>query len=490
VNIITQRSLSNQVQNSVNNVLQKRTFEHSFGARPFIHFDDLTPTSITLHNFGVKFNFHAPSENSHGNNGNAYSGVSGGMSANSRKRLIQKTSALEFAGEYATHMLTVTLPPQRWEKITTNTEKTNRWRHAKRVFLKAIRKRLKDKGTLSFQEFQTKNGRKAPHLHILIGFEEWLNDDEFNDWLKFFEKEWQKALEWCDELDGDFPAQSVDFNFMRENNFAYARKYASKLEQKDAPFDGAWGQWWSVGGKWRQVKALQKIDVEMSDNVKRELLEYRCEDEKPRNWIIWSLMKYEKPILYEKILTAIKKNKTAKTKTIQGTYEGAIFELKYKVASANGLTHTKKEKEHKKMAQMRYQMYLKYGNRRWRAWIEKYPLDIDYLISSKVIRYEERERINRSCEELKRLENKTFSFSGSASFASQKRGGARASGSEGALATLPLTTEAGEYRPCGTEKEKTVMQKKSKVFTSAHGGDKTFPVTQKVAELEDNGTEK
>ena len=170
------------------------------------------------------------------------SDLSNGVSIESRLRLMRYTERLETTGYYPSHMLTITL--QQWDN---NVEK---WKIAKRTFLNDyLRKYEPIIGYLWFQEFQK---RGAPHLHILLQ----MNDVIWDRSLEYFIHAWRKAVRksWGYSI----PSQSVDLHHMRQQDFRYARRYASKLAQKQAPFKANWGNWWGVGKQFKLPKDLCK----------------------------------------------------------------------------------------------------------------------------------------------------------------------------------------------------------------------------------------
>ncbi|MGC8563163.1 MAG: hypothetical protein ACP5NO_08260, partial [Thermoplasmata archaeon] len=94
-------------------------------------------------------------------------------------------------------------------------------------------------------EFQK---RGAPHLHILLQMDDVIWDRS----LEYFIHAWRKAVykSWGYSI----PSQSVDLHHMRQQDFRYARRYASKLSQKQAPFKANWGNWWGVGKQFKLPK--------------------------------------------------------------------------------------------------------------------------------------------------------------------------------------------------------------------------------------------
>ena len=170
------------------------------------------------------------------------SDLSNGVSIESRLRLMRYTERLETAGYYPSHMLTATL--QQWDN---NVEK---WKITKRTFLNDyLRKYEPIIGYLWFQEFQK---RGAPHLHILLQIDDVMWDRS----LEYFIHAWRKAVR--KSWGYNIPSQSVDLHRMKQQDFRYARRYASKLEQKQAPFKANWGNWWGVGKQFKLPHDVRK----------------------------------------------------------------------------------------------------------------------------------------------------------------------------------------------------------------------------------------
>jgi len=224
-----------------------------------------------------------------------------GISIYARKRLIKMTSAMEQLGAKVSHMITFTLPPARWEAISDD-QKAKTWRTIKSKILRALEKLLsrqnKETSYFWFQEFQEKNNRGAPHLHVLINVGE-LNDTEWHKMLKRLIHIWKNSLKWNVNSDGEFPSQSVDFNRMRKSDFRYARKYASKAKQKDAPFVGNWGNWWGRGGVWKKIKLNDyspDLNLLSKDDQKAMMLVF-----KNNTWLTWGLLKSRNKDLHDKL---------------------------------------------------------------------------------------------------------------------------------------------------------------------------------------------
>jgi len=223
-----------------------------------------------------------------------------GISIYARKRIIKITSAMEQLGVKVSHMITFTLPPARWELIPNN-QKAKVWRTAKKKLLKGIEKLLsrqsEDVAYFWFQEFQEKNGRGAPHLHVLINIGQ-LSNEEWQKMLKRLIHIWKNSLNWNDKED-EFPAQSVDFHRMRKRDFRYARKYASKAEQKNAPFKANWGNWWGRGGVWKKIKLNDySPDLNLLSKNDQEALMLVFKNNK---WLTWGLLKSRNKDLHDKL---------------------------------------------------------------------------------------------------------------------------------------------------------------------------------------------
>jgi len=232
---------------------------------------------------------------------------SDGISLSAKKRLIKMTSAMEEYGAQVSHMITFTLPRQRWEEISDD-QKAKTWRVIKSKILKALEKLLshyiEETSYLWFQEFQQKNGRGAPHLHVLINVGE-LNDTEWQNMLHSLIHIWQNSMNWNVDKDGIFPDQSVDFNRMRKRDFRYARKYSSKAKQKDAPFLANWGNWWGRGGIWKKIKLNDysaDLNLLSEDDQDKIFKVFRN-----NTWLTWSLLKYRDKDLHDKLQTIMLK---------------------------------------------------------------------------------------------------------------------------------------------------------------------------------------
>jgi len=246
-----------------------------------------------------------------------------GISLSATKRLIKITSAMEELGAKISHMATFTLPPARWEAIP-NDQKSAVWRTAKRKLLKALGKllsRQSENGAYFwFQEFQQKNGRGAPHLHVLIDVGQ-LPNNEWRKMLKSLIRIWKNALNWNDE-DGVFPAQSVDFNRMKKRDFRYARKYASKAKQKDAPFVDNWGNWWGRGGIWKKIKMHDySVNLNLLSKTDQEAL---MKTFRRNTWLTWGMLNYRDKNLHDK-LQAIMLKPFNYNQTGRGTTVGKVF---------------------------------------------------------------------------------------------------------------------------------------------------------------------
>jgi len=223
-----------------------------------------------------------------------------GISLSAKKRLIKITSAMEQFEVKVSHMITFTLPRQRWEAIP-NDQKATVWLAIKRKILRALEKLLsrysKETSNLWFQEFQEKNGRGAPHLHVLVNIGR-LSDTEWHKMLKRLIHIWKNSLNWNDK-DGEFPSQSVDFGRMKKSDFRYARKYASKTEQKNAPFKANWGNWWGRGGVWKKIKIHDysvNLNLLSNDDQDKLLKVFRN-----NTWLTWGMLNYRNKDLHDKL---------------------------------------------------------------------------------------------------------------------------------------------------------------------------------------------
>jgi len=226
-----------------------------------------------------------------------------GISLSAKKRMIKMTSAMEQLGVKVSHMITFTLPPARWELIPNN-QKAKVWLGIKRKILRSLGKLLSrydsyDKGAhFWFQEFQQQNGRGAPHLHVLVNIGQ-LSDVEWKKMLHSLIRIWKNSLKWDVNKDGEFPSQSVDFGRMKKKDFRYARKYASKTEQKNAPFKANWGNWWGRGGAWKRIKMHDySVDLNLLSNDDQDKL---LKTFKNNTWLTWGMLNYRDKDLHDKL---------------------------------------------------------------------------------------------------------------------------------------------------------------------------------------------
>lgn len=171
--------------------------------------------------------------------------------AGSLARLGWATHVLESSGVVPTHMLTLTLPPEAWEKRIEELgrdEAVRLFLQARAKFLDALRKRLGRSGAsgswLWFLEFQGK--RQAPHVHILLDLGGYLPSEDYRDWVEWVTAEWSRAL-------GVPAPHATRLESLRRADFRYVRKYASKATQKEFPFPAKWGRSWDVAGSWREI---------------------------------------------------------------------------------------------------------------------------------------------------------------------------------------------------------------------------------------------
>ena len=171
--------------------------------------------------------------------------------AGSLARLGWATHVLESSGVLPTHMLTLTLPPEAWEKRIEELgrdEAVRLFLEARARFLDALRQRLRRGGGsgswLWFLEFQGKRG--APHVHILLDLGGYLSSEAYRDWVEWITAEWSRAL-------GVPAPHATRIEALRRADFRYVRKYASKATQKEFPFPAKWGRSWDTAGSWREV---------------------------------------------------------------------------------------------------------------------------------------------------------------------------------------------------------------------------------------------
>ena len=171
--------------------------------------------------------------------------------ARSLSRLSWATHVLEHHGVKPTHMITLTLPPEAWEKRIEELgrdEAVRLFRQAKAKFFDALRKRLGRSGAsedwLWFLEFQGK--RQAPHVHILLDLGGYLPSEDYRDWVEWVTAEWSRTL-------GVPAPYATRFERLKKTDFRYARKYATKPKQKTFPFPARWGRSWGTAGYWREL---------------------------------------------------------------------------------------------------------------------------------------------------------------------------------------------------------------------------------------------
>jgi len=170
--------------------------------------------------------------------------------ARSLSRLSWATHVLESEGITPTHMITLTLPPEAWEKRIEELgrdEAVRLFLQARARFLDALRQRLRRGGGsgswLWFLEFQQ---RGAPHTHILLDLGGYLPDEAYEEWTEWITAEWSRAL-------GVPAPYATRFERFKRADFRYARKYASKATQKEFPFPAKWGRSWGTAGSWRLI---------------------------------------------------------------------------------------------------------------------------------------------------------------------------------------------------------------------------------------------
>ena len=171
--------------------------------------------------------------------------------AGSLSRLAWATHVLEHHGVKPTHMITLTLPPEAWERVIEAEGEdlaVQKFLEARARFLDALRRRLRRGGLqgswLWFLEFQR---RGAPHIHLLLDLGvDRLPDEEYQDWVRWVESEWSRAL-------GVPAPYATRIERLKAADFRYARKYATKPRQKTFPFPARWGRSWDTAGSWREL---------------------------------------------------------------------------------------------------------------------------------------------------------------------------------------------------------------------------------------------
>ncbi|AXH78924.1 MAG: hypothetical protein [Circular genetic element sp.] len=170
--------------------------------------------------------------------------------AGSLSRLAWATHVLEHHGVKPTHMITLTLPPEAWERVIEAEGEevaVQKFLGARARFLDALRQRLRRGGGsgswLWFLEFQQ---RGAPHTHILLDLGGYLPDEAYEEWTEWITAEWSRAL-------GVPAPYATRFERLKRADFRYARKYATKPKQKTFPFSARWGRSWDTAGSWREL---------------------------------------------------------------------------------------------------------------------------------------------------------------------------------------------------------------------------------------------
>ena len=166
-------------------------------------------------------------------------------------RLAWATHVLESEGIGPTHMITLTLPPEAWEariEELGRDEAVRLFIQARAKFLDALWRRLRRLGHLGawlwFLEFQEK--RQAPHVHILLDLGDRLSDEDYREWADWLTAEWSRVL-------GVPAPYATRIEALRNLDFRYARKYATKPKQKSFPFPARWGRSWDTAGPWREI---------------------------------------------------------------------------------------------------------------------------------------------------------------------------------------------------------------------------------------------
>lgn len=172
-------------------------------------------------------------------------------------RMARATRYLEVAGIRPTHMITLTLPPKVWEEVISSEgrdEAVARYRRALARFLDALRKRLERGGYTGswfwWVEFQK---RGAPHIHLLVDLGDRLPEADFRAWADWLTRAWARAY----REDPEVFRAATRIEALRFGDLRYARAYATKVRQKDFPFEAKWGRSWGVAGPW--AEALRNV---------------------------------------------------------------------------------------------------------------------------------------------------------------------------------------------------------------------------------------
>ncbi len=218
------------------------------GARPIVNKSDRPGRwrlRVNPYGFGV-----GPAWRPKSRSGGGNTGIRRSM-AGSLSRLAWATHVLEHHGVKPTHMITLTLPPEAWEKVIEAEGEevaVQKFLEARARFLDALRRRLRRGGLqgswLWFLEFQR---RGAPHIHLLVdlGMDR-LPEEEYRDWVGWVSAEWSRVL-------GVPAPYATRVERLKEADFRYARKYATKPRQKAFPFPARWGRSWDTAGSWREL---------------------------------------------------------------------------------------------------------------------------------------------------------------------------------------------------------------------------------------------
>jgi hypothetical protein len=182
-------------------------------------------------------------------------GVISELSDASRDRLADRAATLDAEGHQAEVMATLTSPAN-WEQIYV-CDGDGVSLDGGRIFkahLKAFRKRLErflaglgisSWSVLWFLEFQK---RGAPHVHLLL-FGCSLSEAELRSLRSWCGLAWSSVVGNPDRVElGKHQRAGTQVARMKKKHFGYAKKYASKMEQKEVPDDFRhvgrfWGCW-------------------------------------------------------------------------------------------------------------------------------------------------------------------------------------------------------------------------------------------------------
>lgn len=162
-------------------------------------------------------------------------------------RLGEVATYLEHSGVEPSHMLTLTLPPEVWERLPPD-EAVARFKGARRRFLNALHYRLLSLGYspsyLWWLEVQPRRG--APHIHLVVDLGGYLPEEDYRDWCDWVGAEWSRVL-------GVEAPYATRFEALRHRDFRYVKAYARKPNQKAFPFPARWGKSYGVAGEWADI---------------------------------------------------------------------------------------------------------------------------------------------------------------------------------------------------------------------------------------------